>query len=224
MRRSVPSAPVAIAASVCLVPAAHAEFIEPILTIRTVEASANNPGIGQDSDSRTTLDVGPFNESVLASAVGQDRIASASASQNSRVESDRIVFSGAGTLTERLNGGPEVTTAFRSEGLIVFELAEQTNFTLLGGSENAPVNLRLFTITNETLIETETVPGDAVVFEGSLAPGQYQLFYNMFVGNDPDPVPDESFTFAASYSLQFVVPAPTATPALLGLLALRRRR
>jgi len=225
MPRAVHTAPAAVAASACLAAAAHAEFITPILGIRTVEAFVANPGVGQDSDSASTTGVETFTESVFASSLGQGRIASASASQNSQFLPDRILFTGGGTLAETPAGGPEITTRFKSDGLMVFTLAEPTDYLLFGVSSNAGVDLRLFDGANNTILDTRTIPSESVRFEGSLAPGTYNLFFGMNVGGDEDPSPDETFTFAASYSFQFIVPAPISTaPLALGALLLRRRR
>lgn len=204
--------------------AARGDFINPTLTVRVVEAFVANPGVGQDSDSRSTIGVDLFNEAVFASALGQGRIASASASQRSEFLPDRILFGGGGTLSENPAGGPEITTNFRSEGLFVFSVDEPTDFLLFGVSSNAGVNLLLFRDGEPAIIDTTTTPSESVRLEGSLAPGQYSLFFQMAVGGDTDPRPDESFSFAASASFQFVVPAPMTCAPLLGFVALRRRR
>ncbi|MEM7754222.1 MAG: hypothetical protein AAF297_01145 [Planctomycetota bacterium] len=224
MPRAVPTAPAAIAVSACLAAAAHAEFIVPALTVRAVNAFVANPGVGQDSDSASTTGVETFTESVFASAPGGGRIGSASASQNSRFEPDRIVFTGGGTLAETPAGGPEITTRFKSDGLMVFTLTEPTDYLLFGVSSNAGVDLRISDGANNTVLETRTIPSESIRLEGSLAPGTYGLFFGMNAGGDEDPSSNESFTFAASYSFQFIVPAPMTAAPLFGLIALQRRR
>lgn len=225
-----------IPASMALTCAAIAgQSLTPVDQARTVSAEAVivTEDIFQDSQSDAATDFGPFNSSVTATAQTgpQPPRASATASQQSQINSDSLI--GAGSATAQADAGFTINMSAHgsSEFSVAFSIAAQTEYLLTGlldadsgpGSTIPPTASATLSGPGGDLYVNSISSGSSPLFSaGILDPGQYEL--SVFASAA---VEESGHETSAAFDFNFsLIPEPSSLAglALVGIVGLRRRQ